>query len=192
MFKKIALAGVVTLAFSSSGAMADDPLVSTTAGSGKITFKGTVVDAPCGIDPDSADQTINFGQISKALLDNDGTSEQKDVDIRLVNCTIPAAGKKVSVSFNGGFVTGQKTELNALGPSDATKNTTGVAVVMASQAVDTQGELVSFDGSKGKDVTLQPGDNTLHYTAWVKKAANQANVNPGDFSAVTNFVLTYQ
>lgn len=26
MFKKIALAGVVTLAFSSSGAMADDPL----------------------------------------------------------------------------------------------------------------------------------------------------------------------
>ncbi|WP_202197002.1 fimbrial protein, partial [Escherichia coli] len=97
-----------------------------------------------------------------------------------------------SVSFTGGYVNNTPQELNALGPSDATKNTTGVAIVMASQAVDTQGELVKFDGTAGKATTIQPGDNTLHYTAWVKKATAQSAVNPGDFSAVTNFVLTYQ
>ncbi|WP_053294759.1 fimbrial protein [Escherichia coli] len=191
MFKKIALAGTVALVFSSSGALAD--VQTATAGSGKITFKGTVVNAPCGIDPLSADQTIDFGQISKTALDNDGTSEQKDVDIRLVNCAIDTAqAKTVTVSFSGGYVNNTPKELNALGPSDAKNNTTGVAIVMASQAVDQQGDLVSFDGTPGKATTVQPGDNTLHYTAWVKKASGQSVVNPGDFSAVTNFVLTYQ
>ncbi|KAB7923962.1 fimbrial protein [Klebsiella pneumoniae] len=189
MLKKIALAGTVALVFSSSGALAD--VQTATAGSGKITFKGTVVDAPCGIDPLSVNQTIDFGQISKTALNNNGTSEQKDVDIRLVNCAIDTA-KTVTVSFSGGYVDNTPNELNALGPSDATNNTTGVAIVMASQAVDKQGDLVSFDGKPGKATTDQPGDNTLHYTAWVKKATGASQVNPGDFSAVTNFVLTYQ
>ncbi|MFP2822780.1 fimbrial protein, partial [Escherichia coli] len=43
-----------------------------------VNFKGTVIDAPCGIDPDSADQTIDFGQISKSHLDADGISVKKD------------------------------------------------------------------------------------------------------------------
>ncbi len=37
-------------------------------GQGVVNFKGTVIDAPCGIAPESADQTIDFGQISKSHL----------------------------------------------------------------------------------------------------------------------------
>lgn len=55
-------------------------------GQSVVNFKGTVIDAPCGIDPDSADQTIDFGQISKSHLKNDGISVKKDLDIKLVNC----------------------------------------------------------------------------------------------------------
>ena len=48
-------------------------------GKGVVNFKGTVIDAPCGIDPDSADQTIDFGQISKSHLNADGISVKKDL-----------------------------------------------------------------------------------------------------------------
>ncbi len=46
-------------------------------GQGVINFKGTVIDAPCGIAQESADQTINFGQISKAHLNADGISVKR-------------------------------------------------------------------------------------------------------------------
>ncbi|MCV5657541.1 F7-2 fimbrial protein, partial [Escherichia coli] len=71
-------------------------------GQGVVNFKGTVIDAPCGIAPESADQTIDFGQISKSHLKNDGISVKKDLDIKLVNCdfTDPTAKKTVSVTFS--------------------------------------------------------------------------------------------
>ncbi|STG02111.1 PixA protein [Escherichia coli] len=62
-------------------------------GQGVINFKGTVIDAPCGIAQESADQTINFGQISKAHLNADGISVKKDLDIKLVNCDATEIGK---------------------------------------------------------------------------------------------------
>ncbi|MDO2449524.1 hypothetical protein [Enterobacter vonholyi] len=38
---------------------------STDQGHGKITFLGSVIDAPCSIDAKSLDQTIQLGAISK-------------------------------------------------------------------------------------------------------------------------------
>ncbi|MCJ2597335.1 fimbrial protein, partial [Escherichia coli] len=79
-------------------------------GQGVINFKGTVIDAPCGIAQESADQTINFGQISKAHLNADGISVKKDLDIKLVNCDATEIGKLtngVKVSFTGTTINGQ-------------------------------------------------------------------------------------
>ncbi|MCJ2597346.1 fimbrial protein, partial [Escherichia coli] len=87
-------------------------------GQGVVNFKGTVIDAPCGIDPDSADQTINFGQISKAHLNADGISVKKDLDIKLVNCDATEIGKlpnSVKVSFTGTTINGQNRELGTTG-----------------------------------------------------------------------------
>lgn len=43
-------------------------------GHGKVTFTGSIIDAPCSISPDSIDQTVSLGQISNAALANSGTS----------------------------------------------------------------------------------------------------------------------
>ncbi len=59
-------------------------------GQGKVTFNGTVVDAPCSISQKSADQSIDFGQLSKSFLEAGGTSKPMDLDIELVNCDITA------------------------------------------------------------------------------------------------------
>lgn len=61
-----------------------------------------------GIAPESADQTIDFGQISKAHLNAKGTSVKKDVNIKLVNCELGAAQKTVQVTFKGNTVDGAK------------------------------------------------------------------------------------
>ena len=54
MFATALLSGV---AFN---ALADD----ANQGSGKITFKGEVIDAPCSIAPGDEDQTINLGEVA--------------------------------------------------------------------------------------------------------------------------------
>lgn len=66
-------------------------------GQGVVNFKGTVIDAPCGIAPESADQTIDFGQISKTHLENSGISVKKDVDIKLVNCDLSGGEKRLKL-----------------------------------------------------------------------------------------------
>ncbi|MEB0990336.1 MULTISPECIES: fimbrial protein [Citrobacter] len=174
--KESLVAGIVAMAMFSFGAQAN--------GQGVVNFKGTVIDAPCGIASESADQTIDFGQISKAHLDADGISVKKNLDIKLVNCTLakPAGAgnfKTVNVAFTG-TTTGQNTELGTSGK-------TGTAIVV-SGAGDV---LVDFTGAAGAASNLQNGDNTLRYSAWVKKATG-GTLSEGAFTAIANFNLTYQ
>ncbi|EFJ2946599.1 type 1 fimbrial protein [Escherichia coli] len=166
---KTVMAGAVAMALVSFGANAANQ------GQGVVNFKGTVIDAPCGIAPESADQSIDFGQISKSHLENDGISVKKDLNIKLVNCE---PNNTVKVTFTGATIDGAVNELGTAG-------NTGTAVVISGQ----DGKLVQF-GSEGAAQSLKEGDNTLHYSSWVKKATN-GTVKEGDFTAVANFNLTY-
>lgn len=173
---KTVMAGAVAMALVSFGANAANQ------GQGVVNFKGSVISAPCGIAPESADQSIDFGQISKAHLNADGISVKKNLDIKLVNCdaTELATTGSVKVSFTGTSVNGLVKELGTAGD-------TGTAVVVS----EAGGNLVSFDGTAGAATKLQAGDNTLRYSTWVKKATSGA-LKEGDFTAVANFNLTYE
>ncbi|WP_439897938.1 fimbrial protein [Escherichia coli] len=166
---KTVMAGAVAMALVSFGANAANQ------GQGVVNFKGSVIDTPCGIAPESADQSIDFGQISKSHLDADGISVKKDVSIKLVNCE---PNKTVKVTFAGATVAGAATELGTAGD-------TGTAVVISGQ----DGKLVSF-GTEGAAQSLKEGENMLHYSSWVKKATG-GTLKEGDFTAVANFNLTY-
>ncbi|EBU8924857.1 fimbrial protein [Salmonella enterica subsp. enterica serovar Brandenburg] len=166
---KTVIVGAVAMALVSFGANAANQ------GQGIVNFKGAVIDAPCGIAPESADQSIDFGQISKPLLEADGISVKKDVNIKLVNC---APNKTVKVTFAGTTVAGAATELGTAG-------NTGTAVVISGQ----DGQLVSF-GTESAAQNLKENENILHYVSWVKKATG-GTVKEGDFTAVANFSLIY-
>lgn len=175
---KTVMAGAVAMALVSFGANAANQ------GHGVVNFKGTVIDAPCGIAPESADQSIDFGQISKAHLEANGISVKKNLDIKLVNCdfSAPDAKKTVSVTFDGTPVVGHVDELGTAGD-------TGTAVVVSGS----DGSLVKFDASQPSNTTqLQEGNNTLRYSTWVKKSSAATAVKEGDFTAVAHFNLTYQ
>lgn len=184
-FGKTIIAGAIAMSMASFAAAAapGDATLAKDMGQGVVNFKGTVIDAPCGIAPESADQSIDFGQISKSHLNLGGTSVKKDLDIKLVNCEIGGQGKTVSVKFSGGHIAGHSGELGTAGD-------TNTAIVV----YDANDKQVNFDGTESNgSIHLKDGSNTLHYTAYVKKATGAAGeVKEGSFSAVTNFSLTYQ
>lgn len=82
---KSVIAGAVAMAVVSFGVNAAP---TTPQGQGRVTFNGTVVDAPCSISQKSADQSIDFGQLSKSFLQAGGVSKPMNLDIELVNCDI--------------------------------------------------------------------------------------------------------
>ncbi|HDW2448919.1 TPA: type 1 fimbrial protein [Escherichia coli] len=185
---KSVIAGAVAMAVVSFGANA---AVSIPQGQGEVSFKGTVVDAPCGIETQSAKQEIDFGQISKSFLQEGGESQPKDLNIKLVNCDItnfkqaPAGGGAakagtVSLTFSG--VQAGADMLQTVGD-------TNTAIVVT----DSNGKRVKFDGATATGTSnLIDGDNTIHFTAFVKKDDSGNPVKEGAFSAVANFNLTYQ
>lgn len=81
MGKKVLLA-VAMAAIVSGSAFADDQ------GSGKIKFKGVVIDAPCSIAPDSVDKEVDLGEVTTAVINANKKSTAVPVDINLENCQL--------------------------------------------------------------------------------------------------------
>lgn len=155
-------------------------------GTGKVTFTGSIIDAPCSIAPGSLDQTVSLGAISNVALaanSNTGSSSPKPFQIELEDCVIttPGTKDKVSVTFTG-TASPHDAESLALVGGDAS----GASIV-----------LTAGDGSKVKlntattGQTVINGKNTLTFAASVKGGGALATIVPGTFQVPTNFVLNY-
>lgn len=150
---------------------------------GNVTFKGKIIDTPCSVSQDDLAQTIEFGEISKTVLNNGGTSVIKPFDITLRDCSIETS-TTANVVFSGGTAAGTDNKLLALngGASGA-----GIAIQYS-------GEKVSFDGATAavSNYNLVNGDNTLSFTSFVQKLPSVTDVTTGNFESTANFVISYQ
>ena len=77
-------------------------------GHGKVTFSGSIIDAPCSIAPESIDQTVELGAISNVALKDGGKSMPRPFQIKLENCDLTVDANdpsknnnKVSLTFTG-------------------------------------------------------------------------------------------
>ncbi|EBS6881400.1 long polar fimbrial protein LpfA [Salmonella enterica] len=92
-----------------------DTIPNADAGSGTISFSGSVIEAPCSIVPQSQNIQVNLGQVSvKSLTAADKYSGAVPFSIDLTGCsfdTPPASGgtgtnySKVAVDFTGSGLT---------------------------------------------------------------------------------------
>lgn len=177
----IMMAAVVAFGMSSSAFAADQ-------GHGKVTFTGSIIDAPCSINPDSVDQTVELGQISKVALLNGGQSTPRNFSIDLENCTFDADAvtgalvkNKVALTF-----TGMESQANN-GLLGITGNAKGAAVAIT----DGSGAVIKL-GKATKTQELQNGNNTLSFAAYLQgDTASNATITEGDFQAVADFTLAY-
>ncbi|HBI10838.1 MAG TPA: fimbria A protein [Franconibacter pulveris] len=174
-FKKVALASVMGLFLAASAQAADQ-------GHGKVTFTGSIIDAPCSISPDSIDQTVNLGQVSNVALkanSNTGTSVPRNFEIKLENCDTTTL-KSVKTTFTGA----EGATAGSLGITGTAK---GASIIL------TNGDGKQLKLGEASDAhKLQNGNNTLLFSAYLQGDGATATVTPGDFSAVADFTLAYQ
>ncbi|MEL5596580.1 type 1 fimbrial protein [Serratia ureilytica] len=155
-------------------------------GGGKVTFTGSIIDAPCSIAPGSLDQTVNLGGISNVALaanGNTGTSTAIPFNIELQGCVINTAGTKdkVTVTFSGAPSAYDAESLGLIGSAKG-------AYVQLAQADGTKVKLNTATTAQ----TVLNGANTLAFSANLKgSGVATVAVEPGDFQVPANFVLDY-
>jgi len=178
---KIMIATLMAMGVSSFSYAADQ-------GHGKVNFKGSIIDAPCTVHPDSIDQTVDLGQVSNRVLADGGKSELRPFSIKLENCDFgtPAAKNKVTTTFNG--VVAPETNNKLLNISGSAS---GAGVGIQSY----QGEDVVMGKPTSAVELAGNGDNELKFSGYLQGLSSDSAavaIVPGDFTAVANFQLAYQ
>lgn len=171
MKNKLVLASFVAMAMSSFAHAA-----STDQGHGTVTFTGSIIDAPCSIDPDSVDQVVPLGEIASASLQKGGTSTPRQFQIKLLNCSVETA-KAVTTTFTGAEGAGGRLGI------DGTAKGASIALT------DGKGDLIKL-GQPTDPQTIQDGNNTLEFAAYLQ--GDGASIVPGEFHSISNFTLAYQ
>src|SRR5690606_38286575 len=183
MGKKLLLATAMAVIVSGA-AFADDQ------GSGKITFKGIVIDAPCSIAPDSVDKEVDLGEVTTAVINANKKSTSVPVDINLENCQLddPADETdtpitKVDVTFTSAATDAADTSLMSNTYASDAQNV-GVRLLDNAESAITLGE--------ANEVELLAGSTTqtLHFKA-VMEVPTGKTATAGQVEATANYVLMY-
>lgn len=150
-------------------------------GSGTINFKGEIIDAPCTLDYQNANQTIEMGQVSNKEL-NKGkiSSTQNPINIELKDCSIDTL-KTVAITFDG--AADANAELLAINGSAK-----GAGIRLTNSA----NQLVKL-GTAEAFKNLQAGNgNVLRFFAQLQGSDAEKDVTAGNFTAVSTFSLEYK
>lgn len=168
--------------------MAGLPLVSAMAdaanqGSGRVQFTGSIIDAPCSIDPTSTDQKVNLGSVAKHALKGGGTSEMQSFSIKLKQCDFSGenAKNKAQLTFTGQSATQDNKYLAINGEAS------GAGVYMRTTGSNGQEDIVLGKPTSG--VYLSGESPELQIQAQLKGVSD--SIVPGAFDAVTNFEISY-
>ncbi|HEM8079196.1 TPA: fimbrial protein [Enterobacter roggenkampii] len=180
MGKKILLAVTIAAAVSGSAFAAEQ-------GSGKIKFKGVVIDAPCSIAPDSVDKEVDLGEVTTAVINANKKSSAVPVDINLENCQLddPADETdtpvtKVDVTFTSSATDATDTSLMTNTYASGAQN---VGVRLLNNAtLGAANEVALLAGS-----TTQ----TLHFKALMEVVTGKT-ATAGQVEATANYILAYK
>lgn len=159
-------------------------------GHGKVTFKGSINEAPCSISPDTVDQTVDLGAVSNKTLKSGGKSKPQSFKLTLESCDLGTM-KTVSATFSGSKSKGNAELLGITGSAS------GASVAIT----DGTGQLIKLgEASMGRGI--QDGDNTMQFSAYLQGDADTkgegegapvpAVIVPGEFTSVADFTLAYQ
>lgn len=170
---KTILAAALVLGVSSVANAADQ-------GQGTVTFKGSIIDAPCSIASGSDNQEVDLGQVSNVALLNGGKSTAQSFNIELENCDITTL-KTVTTTFGGAESAAVPGLLGITGVAEGA----GVAII------DGTGTPITL-GQPTAEQTLVTGNNTLAFAAYLQGSTTPDAIKPGNFTSVANFTLAYQ
>ncbi|OMQ20799.1 fimbrial protein [Serratia oryzae] len=177
---KLALAAVLAFGVTS--------VANADQGSGKVNFKGSIIDAPCSIAPESLDQTVDLGAVANTALVNGGMSAEQPFDIKLIKCDLSGTKNKVKAAFAGALGGATGTTVDMLGIAGGAK---GASIVL----FDGSNKQIKLDGTTTTGLqNLIGADNVLHFSSALKghDGVALAGITEGGFTAVATFALYYE
>ncbi|MHC8339461.1 fimbrial protein [Pseudomonas sp. HLT2-19-2] len=182
-FRKTMLAAVVLTV----GTMSLAHAAVKDQGHGKVTFKGSINEAPCSISPDTVDQTVDLGMVSNKALADGGKSKPQNFQLKLESCDLGTL-KTVTATFSGSQSAGNPDLLGITGSAS------GASVAIT----DGNGQLIKL-GEPSTARGIQGGDNTMQFSAYLQgdpapktEGGVAPKVVPGEFTSVADFTLAYQ
>ena len=168
--KKLLLSAIITsaMAIIATPALAEDTgtpaPTEVTVNGGTINFEGSVVNAACGVDSSSSNQTVRLGQFRS---------------IKLNNCDITVSSL-AAITFNGTASDGDATAFALQG--------SGAATNVALKITDSSSKNV-VPGQPSSTQKLIEGENQLNYNASL--ISTDDTVKAGSANVTTNFMVTY-
>lgn len=162
------------------------------AESGKVNFKGNILDNACEVTTDTKDQTVVLGDVAKTEFNNavGVTAAPKAFDIKLQNCpdatTIGHA--EVAVRFDG---TEEGNGYLKLGSNGATSAATGVAIAIYNRADNSPVKLYEDSKSVAIDYAggAQAGTATVPFIA--RYISTSETVTAGQADSTALFTISY-
>lgn len=160
-------------------------------GSGKITFTGTVINAPCAIQPDDIDKQVELGEVPASYINTNGHSDAVDSSLHLINCNLPNSNNgsdvpvsKVEVTFNSDSVTTEDTSLLSNTFASGAQNV-GVRLL------DKSSTNITLGTAKSIDLISTSATQILPFMAYMQKIGS-TDVTVGAVAATATYRLTYK
>lgn len=151
----------------------------------KLNLHGRIIDQPCVIAPESLDQAVDMGVVDVRELYANGAGAQVPFVIRLTNCK-PGIFRMAKVTFSGAA---DQQMSGALAFSAGSAKGAGIRLYDA-----TQTQLDLGTASRGY-VLGGTTENELLFSARVEghpDAIAAKSITPGDYTAVANFIVSYE
>lgn len=150
-----------------------------------VHLHGRIIDQPCVVSPESLEQEVEMGVVDVKQLYANGAGEQVPFSIRLTNCK-PGIFRMAKVTF-----TGSKDAQLSGGLAFSAGSAKGAGIRLYDV---TQSPLTLGTPSRGY---LLGGttENELQFSARVEghpDALAAKNIQPGDYTAVANFIVAYE
>ncbi|MCM7684558.1 fimbrial protein [Enterobacter bugandensis] len=184
MGKKVLLA-VAMAAIVSGSAFADDQ------GSGKIKFKGVVIDAPCSIAPDSVDKEVDLGEVTTAVINANKKSTAVPVDINLENCQLDDPADETDTPVTKVDVTFTSAATDATDTSLMTNTYASGAQNVGVRLLDNNEANIPLGSAQTVDLLAGSTTQTLHFKALMEVAQGKT-ATAGQVEATANYVLMYK
>ncbi|MDM5139847.1 type 1 fimbrial protein [Aeromonas bestiarum] len=150
-----------------------------------VHLHGRIIDQPCVVAPESLEQEVEMGVVDVRELYANGAGAQVPFVIRLTNCK-PGIFRMAKVTFTGA----QDAQLSGgLAFSAGSAKGAGIRLYDATQ---TQLDL----GTASRGYVLGGStENELLFSARVEGhpgAIAAKSITPGDYTAVANFIVSYE
>ncbi|PJG59646.1 fimbrial protein [Aeromonas cavernicola] len=150
-----------------------------------VRLHGRIVERPCLLAPESATQSVEMGIVDVKELYADGNGEKVPFTITLRDCK-PGIFRMARIVFSG---TADSQVVGALAFSAGSAK--GAAIRLYDQAA---APLNLGQASPGHSLANATQHDLKFYAAVVGQPSAIAarNIQPGTYSAVTNFVVSYE